>query len=995
MTTRKLGLLGLMLGATLLGAACDNTTTTPPPPVVVTLNLLPDAATLTVGQTLQMTVVITNSTNQAATFASSNTAVATVNATTGLVTAVAQGIAVITATSAADATAKDASTITVNPAVVVPPPTISIKSVTQGSLQTPVNPANVSGQIDVTLNLSVPAGAQVSKVETLIDGTPVCTQNFTGTGSINVGQDQTDAADEIVCPIFTNTFDAATGAVAAINKNGPHTLSARLTQPSGTVIAAPSIPLIYNNINLIVANIAASKAGVTAGSNARSIAGAGSLWNGGDVTVNLIPVNFGGASDAVASATVTLATSGVGVSGVAACRSTGILTTDRTIAAVDGGAGTVAFGVVAGAAGFITSDGNFPYCGTVSVAQTDGTASDGLSVKWLAANNPDATTVGVNNIEDIISRVTVTSITVGGNAGPACINPDPVRNPLATCATGNANLAIFANPLRLDNTGPRVTLFDLAPSSCENNVVGPPPSATGNCYLNGTFTFTAGTAGFFTAVDYGVDSQNANTTFAAGTTTANLANATGTASLAETLTANDLFLRATVGDALGNQRLLFPTDQATIVSTSTTTLPAGATRIQMFGVDKTPPVIQTVTGPANNSANDGNVFTITAIDLATPPAGPSGLGLGTTAANSPVVVRVEQVTSAGTVCWNTTGTATTNCSTGGNQGNGTNSIPNGAAITLAPVPANQGYFRVTYFVRDAAGNTTATTAIVTLQDVTPPVIGGISSPSIITGGAANTFQAAVSDNIDLGDAVPSVVYGGLELEYPTQAIGTGYFGTFETSATASVVLNPFIRSVSTGGLGVVASSINLGVRDQAGLTDNAPCPSTATQPGVGSCTIQSQNISANVSADFALTGRAQTNFAFTFGGMAVNNANVCNGDNAGGTQSPACPTNPTSTTLTGSVSGPTVTFNPNFSNVYVYAINPSTGRAVRLGTASVQVADNGVTRSFNYSFTWNVPTGLNPPGTVGSAGWNLFFLGVNALGDGLQSPLQLVTVNID
>jgi hypothetical protein len=484
-------------------------------------------------------------------------------------------------------------------------------------------------------------------------------------------------------------------------------------------------------------------------------------------------------------------------------------------------------------------------------------------VKWLATNNPDANTPGVQNIEDFISRITVNSITAGGNAGPVCINPDPVLNPPTACATTNANVAILPNPVRLDNTAPRITLFDLAPSSCEFNVPGPPQSATNNCYLNGTFNF-APSSSFFVAVDYGVDSQNANATFAAGTSVTGLTNATGTASLAETLTGSDLFLRATVADGLGNSRQAFPTDQATIVSTSTAnppTVPAGATRIQMFGVDKTPPVVQTVTGPANNSANDGNVFTITAIDLATPPAGPSGLGLGTTAANSPIVVRVEQVTSAGTTCWNATGTATTSCSSGGNQGNGTNSIANGAAITLAPVPANQGYFRVTYFVRDAAGNTTATTSTVTLQDVGPPVIGGISSPSIITGGGSNVFQAAVSDNVDLGDAVPSVTYGALELEYPTVAIGTGYFGTFETSASASVTLNPFILSFWAGGIGTMASAITLGVRDQAGLTDNAPCPSTATQPGVGSCTVQTQNISANVAADFALAGRSQTNLA--------------------------------------------------------------------------------------------------------------------------------------
>src|SRR5262245_27329863 len=210
MTTRKLGLLGLMLGATLLGA-CDETQVVQPPPPPVAISLLPETATLQVGQTLAMTVVVTNSTNQAATFVSSNPAAATVNATTGVVTAVAAGITVITATSAADANAKDASTITV--AAVPPPPTpsISIKSVTTGNLLTPVNPSNVLGQIDVTLNVTVPTGAQVQRVETLLDGNVVCSQAFSSTGEITVDQDEADAADEIVCPIPTNAFNATTG----------------------------------------------------------------------------------------------------------------------------------------------------------------------------------------------------------------------------------------------------------------------------------------------------------------------------------------------------------------------------------------------------------------------------------------------------------------------------------------------------------------------------------------------------------------------------------------------------------------------------------------------------------------------------------------------------------------------------------------------------------------------------------------------------------------
>jgi hypothetical protein len=86
----------------------------------------------------------------------------------------------------------------------------------------------------------------------------------------------------------------------------------------------------------------------------------------------------------------------------------------------------------------------------------------------------------------------------------------------------------------------------------------------------------------------------------------------------------------------------------------------------------------------------------------------------------------------------------------------------------------------------------------------------------------------------------------------------------------------------------------------------------------------------------------------------------------------------------------------NFSSVFVYAIHPVTGRAVRIGTATVQVSDNGVIRQFNYSFTWTIPTGLNPPGTgPASAVWNVFMIGVNSLGDGLRSANVPVTVAID
>src|SRR5688572_30390937 len=175
MTTRKFGLLGLCLGMAVL-AACEETTTPPvtPPDTLIEVNLQPEAATLNVpapNNTLQLSAIVTGTTNQAVTFSSSNTSVATVNAT-GLVTAVAPGIAVIQAVSTQRPTARDGSTITVvrRDTTIAAAPSISIKSITTnvGGITQPVNLQNVQGQIDVTLNLDIPTGVAVSRVETLV-----------------------------------------------------------------------------------------------------------------------------------------------------------------------------------------------------------------------------------------------------------------------------------------------------------------------------------------------------------------------------------------------------------------------------------------------------------------------------------------------------------------------------------------------------------------------------------------------------------------------------------------------------------------------------------------------------------------------------------------------------------------------------------------------------------------------------------------------------------
>lgn len=108
----RLRLFVALLAAALASTGCDETKTPIAPTVLISLLIAPDPVpSLTVGQTVQLVAIVSGTTNQNATWTSSNLAVATVSAALGTVRCVAVGIAVITAVSTADATARDAVTV--------------------------------------------------------------------------------------------------------------------------------------------------------------------------------------------------------------------------------------------------------------------------------------------------------------------------------------------------------------------------------------------------------------------------------------------------------------------------------------------------------------------------------------------------------------------------------------------------------------------------------------------------------------------------------------------------------------------------------------------------------------------------------------------------------------------------------------------------------------------------------------------------------------------
>jgi len=99
------GILGLVLLATALGS-CDDDESGVLLRDLIALAVQPDSAQLAVGDTLRITVQVDGSANQSATFTSSDSAIASVTSS-GLVTALAAGRAIIAVVADADPAVRD------------------------------------------------------------------------------------------------------------------------------------------------------------------------------------------------------------------------------------------------------------------------------------------------------------------------------------------------------------------------------------------------------------------------------------------------------------------------------------------------------------------------------------------------------------------------------------------------------------------------------------------------------------------------------------------------------------------------------------------------------------------------------------------------------------------------------------------------------------------------------------------------------------------------
>jgi hypothetical protein len=297
MFTRKSGILALVVGALALGACEDDENIVTPPPAP-TIQIAPASVSLEVGQTVQLVAVTTNQpAGTTVQFSSSNPAVATVNATTGVVTCVSEGVATIIASiSGQNPPVQTAAAVTCSDEGTDPPPgqvVISIQSITDNDTGLPVNPGDVSGVITIRANVDVPAGVAVSSFRVSLGDVVACTQTFTGSGA---APEATAAAVPVTveCSVNTAQVDANGN---PLYPNGPTAVVVEAINPQGTSIASASTNIVLDNENTL--QIEAEASGASANDPE------GLVWHEGDLTVTVRPAIFEGDAE-VTSVTITV-----------------------------------------------------------------------------------------------------------------------------------------------------------------------------------------------------------------------------------------------------------------------------------------------------------------------------------------------------------------------------------------------------------------------------------------------------------------------------------------------------------------------------------------------------------------------------------------------------------------------------------------------------------------------------------------------------------------
>jgi hypothetical protein len=930
-----------------------------PTPVI---SISPASPTIAAGQTVTL-VAVRQNTARGVTWsipAGEGQVVQVVSQDTASITLrglAAGGSATVIATSLQNPGVTAAATVTVTAA---PTPAISVASITQpgptAGTTVPVDPENVRGLVDVTFNVT-PGDADRLRVRlqrpdgTLTTEIPACDRGLAG---LAPAQSVT-----ITCTINTAAFDVtATGGVAtaatARFPNAGYRIHAELLRGTESAQAVTSEVLTFRNIDRVLANVRPT---------ATAFDAEGYIWTGGDITLDVLPLIY------------SPATAGGQIANVV-----------------------------------VTMDG-YRAGQNVTVTQTATGTAPAYQVTF--ANAAGANNIAAFNTGWIGSRVSIRTVTAGGQPGPFT-NQFAIQDLQAGTGVNWWNVTEWNSILRVDNEAPEAGRLFLGP-----HPVGAPWMRNG--WVNDEYNFRSWKDGQHDApfdtvavAAVGPRGTRASTHFPTmdpapanalrgvglpaaaadafqifalrnpGTATdaavvANGVQITTGAQLQQTVTNEEYAVVARVRDRLGNTSFVrlsrhdFP---ATAEGMGSQT--GIATRI---GVDFSQPVVQ-ITSAIQNRYNPMETFTVQSRDGVD---GYSGLAL----------TRIDRNTWACTTaeCQPAPMTAT--------AGVATRIHPIGITIdALSYETANitvQAYHQLAGLIWDRAGNRSVTpgNSIEFIVDrpmtgvMAAPIVSNVRQATVIAflGGQAYEYAARVQDNVDIRRVASGYDFGtaGDLIRLPFMADSVTPFGHTHVVRDREFVRNmTFVRSLQTVDAAGVAPTTTATTRrptwvrfrgwDHSGYPFYVTADTTAA---AGLLTLGHFSTAAtNIVAETVDQGN--TVFGQVTGGRQVNRLEWTT--NPGGL---------TGTFLT--VRGQTGTFVNPFARVHFYVRLPADQYAdadgepiyYLVGTvASPNVQDTGADldgRMYHFRL---------PALPAGMANLPRFAVGVTASGDALMSTWQ-------
>ncbi|MBC7895857.1 MAG: Ig-like domain-containing protein [Cytophagaceae bacterium] len=666
-------------------------------------------------QPLAVTVQADDGVSRAVSFASNNTAVATVSAA-GVITAVSPGSTTITVA----AVASPGVTATVIVTVRAPaPPRVSIQSVTQGATNIPVNLASVAGQVEVTINVEE-GQDPLARVDLVVTqggkDTVVASQSFSVIAARGVAARSAPSA--LVLSFRTDQFTPATGAVALPNGAALLRAIARsVATPAGTPTSAS------NTVSLSLANVdgfyvTTRSLSSTSIDRAQDAQGREWVQAGRGLVVMSVPVSYTGR--------------GVGT---------------RTIA----------------------FPGNAPVATVVSMKV--GIAEDTVMLPGYSASSTGPLYVsGELPAMTGVSPQGLTLTLVGTPATPGA----GILNAQPTLVAGSPLAGV-----RVDNAGPPPGATFVISTSVSNS----------NNWVNGTYAFSSGLTGI--VPDPGVGLIGTNTAPTASTVAAQYrvtGNGSADTSVVQTgsgLTPSNTHLayaaQARYTDRLGNIRNVPLTG-------------AVPNPLSTFGVDVQAPTARYLTTPPPGTAvistSSDSVYTALSAFGSTYAYGVEAIddraGFGATPVEVSLV-RVAQPNPPGQLTGTSTcvvGTVTAGVCTASAAALGATLIDGFRQLTttLDNGTGIEGYYTYAVLVRDQAGNASGTLRKNVLYDqgtgASAPQISTIGVQAQLRGNQPAQFQPLGADNVELVKGQLYIGYPNLPTT-PILAYEGGATGTFD------------------------------------------------------------------------------------------------------------------------------------------------------------------------------------------------------------------------